>query len=97
MQLFFLRHGCASFATGQNNRLTALWNRELTLQFGCCRQERADAWGDMVFHVVGIEEGHLFLDSAKDTWVACMEAHDEFALVIELLHQLALFLECHIS
>lgn len=40
----------------------------------------------MVFHVVGIEEGHLLLNGAKDTGIACMEAHDVFALVIELFH-----------
>ena len=50
----------------------------------------------MVFHVVGIEEGHLLLNGSKDTGITCMEAHDVFALVIELLHQLTLFFECHI-
>ena len=97
MQLFFLRHRGSTFATSQDNRLTTLRNRELALQLGCCSEEGGDAWGDMVLHVVGVEEGHLLLNGAKDTRIACMEAHDELALVVELFHQFALLFECHIS
>ena len=97
VELFFLRHRGSTFATSQDNRLTTLRNRELALQLGCCSEEGGDAWGDMVFHVVGIEEGHLLLNGAKDTGIACMEAHDEFALVVELFHQFALLFDFHIS
>ena len=39
MQLFFLRHGCAALATGENNRLATLRNRELALQLGSSCKE----------------------------------------------------------
>ena len=39
VELFFLRHRCATFASCQDNRLTALRNRELALQLGGCCEE----------------------------------------------------------
>ena len=97
MQLFFLRHRGATFTTSEDNRLTALWNRELTLQLGCCSEKGGDAWGDVIVHAVGVEEGHLLLNGSKDTGITSMEANDVFAFVIELFHQFALFFEGHIS
>ena len=51
----------------------------------------------MIIHVVGVKEGHLFLDSAKDTGIAGVKTNDEMAFVVMLLHQCALLFECHIG
>ena len=97
MQLFFLGHGGTTFASCEDNRLATLRNRKLTLQLSSCSEERGDAWCDVVIHVVLIEESHLFLNSAKDTRIACMQTNDELSLIVELLHQFTLFFESHIG
>ena len=97
VELFFLRHGSPALPSCEDNRLATLRDRELTLQFGSCSEERGDAWGDVIVHPILIEESHLFLNGTKDTRIARMQANDVFPFVIELLHQLALLFESHIS
>ena len=51
----------------------------------------------MITHSVTVEESHLLLNSAIDTWVACMQTHDEKPPVVKFLHQGKLFLKGHIG
>ena len=97
VQLFFLGHGSATLATRQDDGLGALGNGKLRAQFGSCSEERRDAWRDVIRHVVGVEEGHLFLNGAKDARVASMQADNEVAAVVVLLHQGALLFKVHVG
>ena len=96
VQLFFLRHRGAPFASCEDNRLCALWYRELTPQLCRSGEERRDAWRDVIRHALLVEERHLFLNGSEDTRIARMQTNDEMPLVVVLLHQLALFLKVHI-
>ena len=97
MQLLFLWHRRPSLTTSEDDGLTTLRNRKLALQFcGCC-EERTDAWGNMIVHSVLVEEGHLFLDSTKDTRIARMQTNDKMTLIVVFLHQRTLFFEGHIG
>ena len=96
MQMLLLWHRGATFTTCEDNGLRALRDGKLAPQFSRCSEERRDAGRDMIVHLMLIEEGHLLLDSAKDTRVACMQTDDEMASLVMLLHQCTLFLEVHI-
>ena len=97
VQFLAFGHGCAAFSACQDDGLCAFGNGELRTQFGSGGEERRYAGGDVVGHAVGIEEGHLFLYGTEDAGVARMQSHDELALVVELLHQLALFFQSHVG
>lgn len=87
--------GGASLAAGEDDGLHFFGYGELRLQ-GCrCRLEGGDAGGDVVFHAVLVEEGHLFLYGTVDARVAGVETHDEEALVVEFFHEGELFFEGH--
>ena len=77
--------------------MTTLRNRELALQLSGSGKERRYARGDVIVHMVLVEERHLLLNGAKNAGVASMQTDDEFSLVVELLHQFALLFERHIS
>ena len=97
MKLFLFRHRSTTLAASEDDGLAAFRYGELALQLRGGGEERGDTGGDVIVHLVGIEERHLLLDGAEDTRVAGMQADDEVAAVIVLLHQGALFLEIHIG
>jgi len=97
MQLLFFGHWGAAFATSEDDGLTAFGDGELALEFSSGGEERGNARGDVVVHTVGIEESHLLLDSAEDAGVARMEADDEVAEVVVLLHEGTLLFKIHVS
>ena len=51
----------------------------------------------MIRHPLAVEEGHLFLYGTEDAGVTRMQADDEVAKVVVLLHQLTLFFEIHVG
>ena len=95
VQLLLFGHGSASLSAGQDDGLSALGNGELAPQLGSSSKERRDARRDVVVHLVLVEERHLLLNGSKDTGVARVQAHNEFAPVIEFLHQGTLLFKIH--
>ena len=51
----------------------------------------------MILHIVGIKESHLLLNGAEDTGIARVQAYNEVAQVVVLLHQGALLFKVHIG
>ena len=51
----------------------------------------------MVGHALAVEEGHLLLNGAEDAGVAGVQADDEVAAVVVLLHQRALLFKVHVG
>ena len=97
VELFLVGHWRASLAACEDDGLAALWYGELAAQLGCCRKERRNAWSDVVVHSKFVEECHLLLYGSVDAWVASMESDNEFAAVVEFLHQGELFVEIHVG
>ena len=97
VQLFLFRHRSAPLASCKDDGLCTFWNGELTSQLSSSSQERRDARGDVVGHLVLVEESHLLLNGSKDAGIARVQTHDEMSLVVVLLHQGTLFFKVHVS
>jgi len=97
VQLLFFGHRCTAFATGKDDCLYLFRDGELRTQGGCCGLERGYSRGDMIAHIVPVEEIHLFLYRSVDTGIAGMQADNELAPVVKLFHQGELLVEIHIG